>query len=568
MAQSRLSSDPRPVRALYASYFGLTDAPFSIAPDPRFLFMSERHREALAHLLWGIGEGGGFVQLTGEVGTGKTTLCRALLAELPPEVDVALILNPRLTALELVGTICDELRIPYPRETTSLKELVDALDRHLLEAHAAGRRTVLVIDEAQDLGPDVLEQIRLLTNLETEREKLLQIILIGQPELGAMLARPELRQLAQRVTARYHLLPFAPPETRDYIDHRLRVAGRDDPAADDGRVFSERAVREIHRAAGGVPRLINVICDRALLGAYASNRKRIDAGTARQAAREVLGRRARPAPARTALGLAALGLAAALAGAWVAVGPARLTSIVPSLGRASARPSAVTMTAARPPATAAPEAGATPRLADLLATPGLQSDRAAALARLYARWHPDQAGVAPTRACEDGRMGELRCLVRAGTWMRLRPFDVPVVIELVTPAGDRHWATVTRLGDERATLELAERAYTVPLAEVDRYWTGAFWLLWKPPALDGLLIRPGARGKDAAWLRQRLAAVEGGAAATGDPERYDELLKARVIAFQRSRRLVADGIVGEETLAHLTLAAREPGTPSLSAPQR
>ena len=211
---------------MYVSHFGPSETPFSITPDPRFLYMSVRHREALAHLFYGVSGGGGFVQLTGEVGTGKTTLSRYLLEQLPPDIDVALILNPKLTALELLASVCDELRIAYPPGTTSLKVLVDALYRHLLGAHSRARRTVLVIDEAQNLTAEVLEQIRLLTNLETAREKLLQIILIGQPELSQLLERPELRQLAQRVTARYHLLPFPRAETRGYILHRMEVGGQ------------------------------------------------------------------------------------------------------------------------------------------------------------------------------------------------------------------------------------------------------------------------------------------------------------------------------------------------------
>src|SRR5918911_3603598 len=233
---------------MYTNYFSLKEAPFSIAPDPRYLFMSERHREALAHLLYGIGEGGGFVQLTGEVGTGKTTLCRCLLEQVPPHVDVALILNPRLTALELLAAVCDELRIPYPAETTSTKTLVDLLYRYLLDAHGRGRRTVLIIDEAQDLSIDVLEQVRLLTNLETTREKLLQIILIGQPELIDLLARDDLRQLAQRVTARYHLQPFSEVEARGYVRHRLKVAGQT------RAIFTDAALRRLHLDTGGVPR--------------------------------------------------------------------------------------------------------------------------------------------------------------------------------------------------------------------------------------------------------------------------------------------------------------------------
>ncbi|MCZ7625994.1 MAG: AAA family ATPase [Candidatus Methylomirabilis sp.] len=221
-------------------YFGLTEAPFSMTPDPRYLYMSERHREALAHLLYGVAEGGGFVQLTGEVGTGKTTLCRCLLEQLPPRVDVALILNPRLTDIELLAVVCDELRISYPAGTTSGKLIVDALYRHLLDAHAQGRRTVLVVDEAQDLATDVLEQIRLLTNLETPTQKLLQIILIGQPELIRVLDKEENRQLAQRVTARYHLLAFSEDDTRAYIVHRIQIAGQKNT------IFTEAAMRAVH----------------------------------------------------------------------------------------------------------------------------------------------------------------------------------------------------------------------------------------------------------------------------------------------------------------------------------
>src|SRR5580765_5208841 len=258
---------------MYIGHFGLTEPPFSITPDPRYLYMSEAHREALAHLLYGIGEGGGFVQLTGEVGTGKTTLCRCLLEQLPARVDVAFILNPKLTDVELLATICDELRIPYPAGTTSRKVYVDALHQYLLDAHGRGHRTVLILDEAQDLAPDVLEQIRLLTNLETTTQKLLQIILIGQPELIRILERDDLRQLAQRVTARYHLRPFAEPDTRAYIAHRLEVAGAKE------KIVSDAATR-------------------ALLGAFSEDQRRVTAPMVRRAAGEVLGaavpRRRRP----------------------------------------------------------------------------------------------------------------------------------------------------------------------------------------------------------------------------------------------------------------------------------
>ena len=319
---------------MYTAHFKLTERPFAVTPDPRYLYMSDAHREALAHLLYGIGEGGGFVQLTGEVGTGKTTLCRCLLEQLPPGVDVALILNPKLTDIELLAAVCDELRITYPAGTSSRKLLVDELYRHLLDAHAKTRRTVVILDEAQDLAPDVLEQIRLLTNLETSTQKLLQVILIGQPELIRLLERQDLRQLSQRVTARYHLVPFSAEDTAAYIRHRLGIAGQKE------RIFTASAVREIHRASRGVPRLINAISDRALLGAYSEDDHKVSGQTARRAAREVLGRpRARRWP--WAVALAAVALAAGALIAYERVGDAhpRATASAPA-SRATAALSA------------------------------------------------------------------------------------------------------------------------------------------------------------------------------------------------------------------------------------
>lgn len=268
---------------MYASFFGLSEAPFSIAPDPRFLYMSKRHREAMAHLIYGINEGGGFVQLTGEVGTGKTTLCRCMLMQLPENVDVALILNPQISHSELLVTLCDEIGIDYTRDESPIN-LLKMLNEHLLQAYAEGRRMVLVIDEAQLLTRAVLEQIRILTNLETTRQKLMQIILIGQPELSEILGRDDLRQLSQRITARYHLQPLDLRDAREYVKYRLAVAGCK------RRVFSNRALRRVYEYSGGVPRLINVICDRALLGAYTRDEKNVSAPVVRKAAREVLGK--------------------------------------------------------------------------------------------------------------------------------------------------------------------------------------------------------------------------------------------------------------------------------------
>ena len=277
---------------MYEQHFGLTERPFSIAPDPRFLYMSQRHREALAHLLYGVGEGGGFVQLTGEVGTGKTTICRSLLGQLPDNVDVALILNPRVTGLELISSLCDELRISYPEATTSIKVLTDALNEYLLAAHARGRRTVMLIDEAQNLDAEALEQVRLLTNLETTQEKLLQIILIGQPELRELLARDDLRQLSQRITARYHLEPITGEDTAAYIRHRLEVCGGTEV------IFNDKAIKLIQKFSDGIPRLINVLCDRALLGAYVEGKRQVNSRIARRAAAEVIPEEVKTRPER------------------------------------------------------------------------------------------------------------------------------------------------------------------------------------------------------------------------------------------------------------------------------
>lgn len=269
--------------ALYQAFFGLQAEPFSIAPDPRFLYMSQRHQEALAHLLYGLQSGGGFVVLTGAVGAGKTTVSRAFLERLPQNCRVAYVLNPRQTSEELLATIGQELGLSDPT-SRGPHAWVQALYEHLLAAHAQGLQHLLIIDEAQNLSADVLEQLRLLTNLETAQRKLLQIILIGQPELRALLAQPHLEQLSQRIIARYHLEPLNLADVQRYVEHRLAVAGRAAPLP-----FDQAALRWLHRLSGGVPRRINLLCDRALLGAWSAGRGVVSGAIVRQAAQEVWG---------------------------------------------------------------------------------------------------------------------------------------------------------------------------------------------------------------------------------------------------------------------------------------
>jgi general secretion pathway protein A len=344
---------------VYPKYFGLKEPSFSITPDPQYLFLSGQHREALAHLLYGAGDGGGFVLLSGEVGTGKTTVCRAFLEQLPEDVDVALVVNPAMTASELLHAVCDEFRVELPPGEPSVKAMLDHLNRFLLDAHARGRRPVLIIDEAQNLRPKVLEQIRLLTNLETAKQKLLQIFLIGQPELRTLLASPDLRQLNQRITARYHLKPLSAREAAAYVEHRISVAGVDRP------LFTPRALTRVHRRSGGVPRLINLLCDRALLGAAVSRRLQVTPDIVDAAAREVIDARDPALPRRrNTLGLAAAVTGALAFGVWLgasdlprqlpaqlpahwlaAVGWSQLTSPAPRIGAAKSAAAGVAETA-------------------------------------------------------------------------------------------------------------------------------------------------------------------------------------------------------------------------------
>jgi len=568
---------------MYTAHFGLVEAPFSLTPTPRYLYMSERHREGLAHLLFGIEQPGGFVQLTGEVGTGKTTLCRCLLEQLPTDVDVALILNPRLTVIEFLASMCDELHVVYPVDHLSVKVLVDALHAYLFDAHARGRRTVLIIDEAQNLSPDVLEQIRLLTNLETAAEKLLQITLIGQPELIRMLESRGLRQLAQRITARYHLRPFSTQDTCAYIRHRLRVAGC-------GReIFTGAAMRLVRRLSGGVPRLVNIICDRALLGAYAGDRDRVTAATVRRAAREIRGVRSseeRTGRLVVATGLVAVGIAAiglVIVGmrepiwqpwgeriASLVSGESRVAPVarVESVAREPGEPSADG--APRPtsssPAEVAPSApsGAAPRLADLLADPTLGSDDHAAFASLYSLWGREYRRASTGLGCDAARASGLECLFRFGNWNRLRRLDLPVILELKGPSGEQRRVTLVGLGEKEARLAVGGSEYVYPIEEVERLWEGSFILLWKVPPIGMRLLSRGMRGKDVEWLRARLDALDGKGASSRTSDVYDADLEERVIAFQRSHSLAPDGLVGADTLLHLALATREPEVPSLS----
>ena len=522
---------------MYTRYFGLQENPFALSPDPRYLFLSRRHQEALAHLEFGMTQAGGFVQLTGEVGTGKTLMIKSLLERLPESVDVALILYPFLSTREFVAAICDDLRVPHAADE-SLKGLIEALNRYLLDNHAKGRRTVLIIDEAQKLSRDVLEQVRLLTNLETRQEKLLQILLIGQPELVQLLAQRDLRQLAQRVTARYSLEPLSARETRDYIQHRLRVAG-----AADG-LFTRAAMRTAHRLAHGTPRLVNVICDRALLGAYAAGKPQVTSAIVYRAAREI----GRVAPRRwwPALTAAAAVSVIALAGWW-------WFKVAPT-------PASMPVAAVEKPAAAAPVASAQvqpvalaaaskPTLAAVLRQAGLAADTHSAFTQLFARWQLNYDEIEGDTACARAEEAGLRCLLVTGTWNNLRLYDRPAVLELADAQGNRYHTVLARLENDRALLSFGAQTHEFKLAELDGYWFGKAMVLWRPP-IEGAVLQRGARGADVQWLREALAR-QGFVSANLGSELFDADLERQVIAFQRRHQILTDGKVGERTQIYL-----------------
>ncbi len=551
---------------MYLSFFGLNEKPFAITPDPRYLYLSERHAEALAHLLYGINESGGFIQLTGEVGTGKTTVVRTLLSRVPHHADVAVILNPRVTPVEFLLTICEELGLGMAdADRDSVKQMVDALNRRLLSAHAEGRRIIVIVDEAQNLSAEVLEQVRLLTNLETPTQKLLQIILIGQPELRELLDRTELRQLAQRITGRYHLEPLSREETRGYIRHRLRVAG----AA--GEIFTPAALAEVHRLSTGIPRVINVTCDRALLGAYTQETRKITAALVRLAAGEVYGRRFVPVWLgwlAAALGLVSIALLAF--GGWELwqrqIAPLHALvgmPVRPTPATAVPLPAVVTPSSP-PPKPSVPGPAAAPVAASinaLLAANSAYTSDATAFRRLLSLWGTAMAD--DKNPCGQAAKAGLSCLEQRGSWAQVRALNRPAILTLTDDHGQRHRVVLSALDDRFATLNLGEHDERVPLDELSRDWFGEFTLVWKPKTARTRLLSVGMTGDEVRWLRRSLNALQG---AASDPEHgdvYDEQLAIAVQNFQREHRLNVDGIAGVQTQVMLDTALAEPGSPLL-----
>lgn len=519
---------------MYTAYFGLKENPFSISPDPRYLYMSEQHREALAHLVYGINTDGGFVMLTGEVGTGKTTVCRCLLDQISDNIDLAFILNPKMTVEELLASICDELRIQYPQDNSSIKVFIDNINKYLLDAHARGRKTVLIIEEAQNLSTDVLEQIRLLTNLETNQQKLLQIIMLGQTELRYKLSHPELRQLSQRITARYHLGPIDRQEVSEYVNHRLSVAGVN------RKLFTDPTIKSLYRRSRGIPRLINLICDRALLGAYAQGKDMVDRDTLIKASHEVSGKSSILWLSNKTIRwfLPGIILSGLLILAFIMTTPSSEKNISNSLTTKNNH-----------------------KLTKLVFPEEIpvSKSKEAAYQALFKQWgiiyKPDKQ--AP---CQQAQAQGLKCLKARGSLGSLIQLNRPAILKLFDNKNHEFYITLTELKEHVATLLIGTKTKLVDVKDIALHWHGDYIILWRMPKDYRGYIKYGSRGPQVQWLVEKLALFQGQQIdPLKDPVFDDEVLK-RVKEFQFSKGLVPDGIVGPQTFIHLNsiIESRDP----------
>ncbi|RPG49922.1 MAG: peptidoglycan-binding protein [Gammaproteobacteria bacterium TMED1] len=503
---------------MYEEHFSLTSTPFSIAPDPQFLYMSARHREALAHLIYGV-ENNGLVLLTGEVGTGKTTICRYLLNDLPDNVDTAFIINPKVTETELLSSICDDLGILYPQKAT-LKVLIDRLNTHLLDTLKKDKRTLVIIDEAQNLSVDVLEQLRLLTNLETNQRKLLQIILLGQPELLGTLSGRSLRQLSQRITARYHLDALDKNETRQYIAYRLATAGAK------VTIFQRSAMDSIYRLSKGIPRVINLICDRCLLGAFAENQSFVSSRIVKAVSKELFLDR----PIYSHLAGTVI---CCLAGLVVFVS---LFTYLPFTVYSHNNDTEIQLTKGRAVTNNPQDAAVTIPISKVSG----HIDKGLAFTDLHALW-----GIYINNrtlpACEAIIPIGLACLELLGSIEDIVKLNRPTIIQASINSG---WVTISALSENNATLIAHDREYLVSRKELDQLSNSLFTVIWRMPPGYKKPISLGDKGADVDWLIYQLSILYEYPYEKTTGHVFDRETRKKVMDFQKSVNLPVSGIVG------------------------
>ncbi|GAA0788862.1 MULTISPECIES: ExeA family protein [Pseudomonadati] len=551
---------------MYKAFYGLNDNPFSIAPNPHYMFLSDRHREALVHLTYGLGETGGFVLLTGEVGTGKTTVSRCLLQQLPENTDTAFILNPSLTEQELLATLCDELGITYG-ENPSIKQLTDLLSQYLLNSHKNGRNTVLIIDEAQHLRSEVLEQLRLLTNLETDTKKLLQVILIGQPELQQLLKRQDLRQLAQRITARYHLLPLNADELALYVQHRLQVGGRHEP------LFTAKSIRRLHHYSGGIPRLTNLLCERALMAGYGQSKVPIDHKMIDQAAMEVLGE-SLPNNDKRWYGAIAVAALFTFSAAFYMFNQsdepksaaAELPNNQPTNQPIQTLPAATQIeTDSQPVDTSAQVNSSVMNVNQRVMQNAMAQSQNidVAFAALFGLWQLQP--ISELTPCQAAQQQGLTCYQQQGNWNSIMRLNYPAVVYLQDAKINPFYGVIVERQYEQILLQLGEQQFWVGKDWFDRHFSGTFEILWQSEQIMPREIGQSAPLAQVQWLENSLAMIDQRPARL--VSQFDSQLEQHLMSFQRLHGLKADGIAGSQTLVQINLYLSQTG-PRLSLAER
>ncbi len=586
---------------MFGQFFNIDESAFSIAPNPKYLYLSKQHEEALAHLIYGVTRKGGFVCLTGDIGTGKTTICRCLFEQLPENTDIAFVINPKFSPLELLASICDELHIGYSPFQPSIREYVKKLNEYLIDAHSKGRNTVLVIDEAQNLSVEALEHIRALTNLETNEQKLLQIILIGQPELKKLLTKPELEQVNQRITARFHIGPLCLKETHRYINHRLLVAGAKK------KIFSAANIKQIHKLSDGVPRRINILCDRILLGAYTIRKSKITAEIIKQSASEVFGTVSfdeSMIPKALAASVIALIVSGAAVFSYQNIAPDadkifRLSNITHDnekpLSSANnvkeisepdknqeidgdklsneiiLKKSDVSIAEAekfqvvnvhekKANFEKSKEVSDVQQDIEMSANESIGNESAnnmqlqftgygKAYQRLFRLWGVDYSSTTIS-PCEHALINQLHCYQGKGSIQKIIGLNRPVLLKSKVKQFTPSYIVVVSLEGDYAIVNQLGDYKVVNISEIEANWNGEFEMLWRPLQAGISYIKPGQKGKAIALLDQKLAIFQGRKSLVTHPFVYSEELVEQVKAFQVANNLPSDGVVGPITQIH------------------